>query len=190
MNREPPGAEQSSLEKLSFSSLSSLKNPCKHWVFRIFLCTLRDVHLAVFSQFYTWRVIEVVITRRSWKQFGCESPRGFESLYLHQSKKHTCRSPFCFGEYNKRDSNAVNKTTRWVVLWTVTEGFCGAQPQIKIRRAPQKARTNPSASARKTPTCLQVGVFQLYSPAASSIASQWYSVYDEWYSLREFRRRI
>ena len=29
-------------------------------------------------------------------------------------------------------------------------------------------------------------VGQFYSPAASSIASQWYSAYAEWYSLREF----
>ena len=27
---------------------------------------------------------------------------------------------------------------------------------------------------------------QFYSPMASSIASQWYSAYAEWYSLREF----
>ena len=29
-------------------------------------------------------------------------------------------------------------------------------------------------------------VAQFYSPMASSIASQWYSAYAEWYSLREF----
>ena len=29
-------------------------------------------------------------------------------------------------------------------------------------------------------------VGQFYSPTASSITSQWYSAYAEWYSLREF----
>ena len=44
----------------------------------------------------TRRVIEVVITRLSWKQFGSESPRGFESLCLRQSLGALCSKAFFF----------------------------------------------------------------------------------------------
>ena len=86
-----------SLEKLSFPSLKNRENPWFYWVFRVFLCTLRDCFLAVFSQIsrkflavfsqfpkvfepiLNWfgdylglfnslrRHIEAVITRLSWK---------------------------------------------------------------------------------------------------------------------------
>ena len=71
--------------------------------------------LAVFSQFpnvfepiLNWfgdylgqfnslrRHIEAVITRLSWKQFGSESPRGFESLCLRQSLGALCSKAFFF----------------------------------------------------------------------------------------------
>ena len=85
------------LEKLSFPSLKNRENPWFYWVFRVFLCTLRDGFLAVFSQIsrkflavfsqfpksfepiLNWfgdylglfnslrRHIEAVITRLSWK---------------------------------------------------------------------------------------------------------------------------
>ena len=55
----------------------------------------------------------------------CASTRGFESLSLRQSKTGRQKAfRFCFAENTNRDSNAVNKTTQWVVLWTVTEDFC------------------------------------------------------------------
>ena len=57
------------------------------------------------------RHIEAVITRLSWKQFGSESPRGFESLCLRQSLGALCSKAFfyklmvrfpcsCLGNYN------------------------------------------------------------------------------------------
>ena len=118
-----------SLEKLSFPSLKNRENPWFYWVFRVFLCTLRDGFLAVFSQIsrkflavfsqfpkgfepiLNWfgdylglfnslrRHIEAVITRLSWKQFGSESPRGFESLCLRQSLGALCSKAF-FWEYH------------------------------------------------------------------------------------------
>ena len=42
------------------------------------------------------RHIEAVITRLSWKQFGSESPRGFESLCLRQSLGALCSKAFFF----------------------------------------------------------------------------------------------
>ena len=38
-----------------------------------------------------------------------------------------------FRENINRDSNAVNKTTQWVVLWTVTEDFCETLHKIQSK---------------------------------------------------------
>ena len=45
------------------------------------------------------RHIEAVITRLSWKQFGSESPRGFESLCLRQSLGALCSKAFFFFKF-------------------------------------------------------------------------------------------
>ena len=127
LNSNPQGqSNEGTLEKLSFPSLKNRENPWFYWVFRVFLCTLRDGFLAVFSQIsrkflavfsqfpkgfepiLNWfgdylglfnslrRHIEAVITRLSWKQFGSESPRGFESLCLRQSLGALCSKAFFF----------------------------------------------------------------------------------------------
>ena len=124
-------SQRGGLEKLSFLSLQNRENPWFYWVFRVFLCTLRDGFLAVFSQIsrkflavfsqfpkvfepiLNWfgdylglfnslrRHIEAVITRLSWKQFGSESPRGFESLCLRH-KSESARFRIFYLIYQKR----------------------------------------------------------------------------------------
>ena len=117
-------SQRGGLENFSFLSLRFSENPWFYWVFGVFLCSLREAFLAVFSQSSRnflafsrnfWSVsnpfskgfrdysgqfnnlrrhIEAVITRLSWKQFGSESPRGFESLCLRQSLGALCSKAF------------------------------------------------------------------------------------------------
>ena len=52
------------------------------------------------------------------------------------------------------ESNAVSKTTLWVVLWTVTEAFCEMLQKIKSKASSKKQERLPSGPPKQAnPNC-------------------------------------
>ena len=106
------------------------------------------IHGFVYSHGAAFRKTAIIKTHTSSSPYQNYGKNLFYRPFTKKQGMHLHFLLFCF-THKKRDSNAVNKTTLWAVLWTMTEEFCEAYENKFALLASQNSRTNPRHSTKK-----------------------------------------